>query len=137
MLIGVPKEIKNNEQRVAITPAGVKALTESGHLVIIEHDAGVGSGISNEGFLEAGAAGIIADAETIWRTVDLILKVKEPVGPELNFLKYLDDKILFTYLHLSGVPKELTEILLKHKVCAVAYETVEDKNGGQIGRAHV
>ncbi|MBI4836964.1 MAG: alanine dehydrogenase [Candidatus Portnoybacteria bacterium] len=130
MLIGVPKEIKNNEQRVAITPIGVKALVATGHRVVLEAGAGFGSGISDQNFVDAGVSGIFTEPELIWRAADLILKVKEPVGPELEFLKYLKGKTLFTYLHLSGVSKELTEALLRHKVAALAYETVEGKRGG-------
>lgn len=132
MIIGVPTEIKDNERRVAITPIGVKALAERGHVIYIQSGAGLGSVISDDAFVDAGAgrARIISNAEDIWLLADLILKVKEPVGPELEFLKYLRDKILFTYLHLSGVPTKLTEALLKHKVSALAYETVEGKEGG-------
>lgn len=128
MIIGIPKEIKNNEERVAITPEGVKTVCEKGHRVIIEKNAGLGSGITNEDFKLAGAE-IYDSAEKIWQTADLILKIKEPVNQEIDYLKYLNNKILFTYLHLSGVEKRLTEALIQNNVTAIAYETVEDENG--------
>ena len=127
MIIGIPKEIKNNEARVAITPKGVHELVARGHKVLIEQNAGEGSHISDDDFTKAGA--VIADnAESIWREADILLKVKEPVKQELEFLAYLKGKILFTYLHLSGVEKRLTEALLENNVTAVAYETVENEN---------
>lgn len=128
MIIGIPKEIKNSEERVAIIPSHVAILKERGHRVLVQKSAGLGSGISDKEFQKAGAE-IIEDAETIWKTADVICKVKEPLGPELDFLKYLNGKILFTYLHLSGAEKKLTELLLENKVTAIAYETVEDKDG--------
>ncbi len=128
MIIGIPKEIKDNEERVAIVPSGVKSLKEKGRGILIEKGAGFGSGIFDEEFQEAGAE-IMENAETIWQSADLILKIKEPIGQELDYLKYLNGKILFTYLHLSGVDQKLTEALLKNNVAAIAYETVEDKNG--------
>lgn len=128
MIIGIPKEIKNNEERVAITPEGVKTICKKGHRVIIEKNAGLGSGILDSDFKAAGAK-ICSSALKIWQTADLILKIKEPIKQEIDWLKYLNGKILFTYLHLSGVEKKLTEALIKNKITAIAYETVEDKNG--------
>ena len=128
MIIGVPTEIKNNEERVALVPRGVEALTRAGNEILIQQDAGLGSDISNEAFQKAGAT-MIKNAEKIWQKADMILKVKEPIKQEFNFFKYLVDKILFTYLHLSGVDPRLTQALLKHRVTALAYETVENKKG--------
>ncbi len=129
MIIGIPKEIKDNEERVAIVPDGVLALKAASHQVLVQKNAGLGSGISDEDFIKAGAE-IIDSAEEIWKTADIIVKVKEPVKQELDFLKYLKEKILFTYLHLSGVDPKLTEVLLENKVTAIAYETIEDEKGG-------
>ncbi len=123
MHIGVPKEIKNNENRVALTPEGVERLTRSGHKVIIESNAGEGSGFSNKQYQQAGAN--IATAKDCW-SVDLVVKVKEPQPSEYQ---YFDGQIIFTYFHLSGVKKSLTEALLKKQVTAIAYETLEDEQG--------
>lgn len=129
MIIGVPTEIKNNEERVALVPHGVKTLTRAGNEILIQRDAGLGSDISNEAFQKAGAT-MVKNAEEVWRKAEMILKVKEPLKQEFNFFKYLENKTLFTYLHLSGVDPRLTQALLKHKVTALAYETVENKKGG-------
>lgn len=125
MIIGIPKEIKDNEYRVAITPAGVKALRESGHKVIIEKSAGIGSGISDEEFKKAGAE-IIDNPKNVFEKADMAIKVKEPLPQEYPFLK--KDKILFTFLHLAPLP-ELTDALVKSKITAIAYETVELPDG--------
>ncbi len=119
--VAVPKEIKNNEFRVAITPAGVHDLVEHGHEVLVETGAGVGSSISDDAYSSAGAT-IVPDAGTIWAVADLLLKVKEPVAAE--FEHFRDDLLLFTYLHLAAEP-ELTKALLATKVTAIAYETVQ------------
>ncbi|VBB05398.1 alanine dehydrogenase & pyridine nucleotide transhydrogenase signature 2 [Lucifera butyrica] len=121
MIIGVPKEIKNNENRVAITPAGVTALCKAGHRVIIEKDAGIGSGISNEAYQEAGAD-ILETSQDIFGNADMIMKVKEPLPAEYDLFK--QGQILFTYLHLAPEP-ELTESLLAKQVTGIAYETIE------------
>ncbi len=121
MLIGVPKEIKNHEYRVAITPSGVVDFIKNGHQVIIEKDAGVGSAIANDEYEKAGAK-IINSADEVWQKADMILKVKEPIKEEYSRLR--KDQILFTYLHLAA-SKECTDALLNSKTTAIAYETVE------------
>jgi alanine dehydrogenase len=125
MIIGVPKEIKNNENRVAITPAGVAAFIKNGHKVIIQDQAGVGSGFSNEEYIEAGAE-IISSAEEVFAMADMIMKVKEPLAQEYGLFK--EGQILFTYLHLAPEP-ELTQALLDKKVVGIAYETIQLDNG--------
>lgn len=129
MKIGVPREIKNHEYRVAITPLGVRELTSRGHEVAIETDAGAGSAISDEEYAAAGAA-IVPDAGSAWGTdggIDLVLKVKEPVPGEYDRMR--EGQLLFTYLHLAA-DRPLTEELLRRKVTAVAYETVTGATGG-------
>lgn len=121
MKIGIIKEIKDKENRVALTPEGAEKLAAAGHAVLVENSAGFNSGFSNEEYKNAGAE--IVDAETAW-SADLIVKVKEPMEQEYKFLK--ENQIVFTYFHLAGVTKTLTEALLKNKTTAVAYETVED-----------
>lgn len=124
MIIGIPKEIKDNEFRVSTTPAGVKALTDAGHTVYIEKDAGIGSSITNEEYIKAGAK-ILNSVEKIWDLSEMIVKVKEPIKTEYKFLK--KGQILFTYLHLAA-SLPCTQALLKSKVSAIAYETVEENN---------
>lgn len=126
MKVGVPKEVKNNEFRVALTPIGVRELVNHGHQVFIESDAGAGSRISNNDFQSAGAK-IVSNAAGIWNDSDLILKVKEPIAGEYSFLR--PDQILFTFLHLAA-SMELTSAILDSKVTAIAYETVTGRNGG-------
>lgn len=121
MIIGVPMEIKNNENRVALTPAGVAAFHKAGHRVIIEHDAGIGSGFDNASYEQAGAT-IIPSAAEVWAQADMIMKVKEPLSSEYGYFR--PGLILFTYLHLAAEP-ELARALIEHKVTALAYETVE------------
>lgn len=121
MLVGVPKEIKVHESRVALTPEGVLEFVRSGHQVVVETSAGVGSAISNADFVAAGAR-IESDVEKIWSQADLILKVKEPIAVEYPHLR--SGQILFTYLHLAA-SKECTDALLKSGTTAIAYETVE------------
>jgi len=123
MKIGVVKEIKDKEHRVALTPAGADHLVAEGHTVLIENNAGAGSGFKNTEY-EAKGARIVSTAEA-WDT-DLVVKVKEPLEQEYP---YLNDNILFTYFHLAGVPKALTEALLAAKTSAIAYDTVEDEDG--------
>ncbi|MDJ0707153.1 MAG: alanine dehydrogenase [Leptolyngbyaceae cyanobacterium MO_188.B28] len=123
MRIGVPKEIKNNENRVALTPKGAKALVNDGHEVLIQTDAGLGSGFANADYEQAGA--VLTSATDAW-AADLVLKVKEPQAEEYPFLH---NQILFTYLHLAGVAPNLTEQLLERQTTAIAYETVEDAAG--------
>jgi len=121
MKIGVPREIKNHEYRVAITPAGVMEMTRNGHEVFIEQDAGIGSSISNEEYVKAGAK-MLATADEVWQTGDMIMKVKEPIAAEYDRMR--EGQLLFTYLHLAAEQK-CTDALLKNKVTGVAYETVE------------
>lgn len=121
MIIGVPKEIKDKEYRVALTPAGVDVLTKAGHKVIIENGAGIGSGLSDEEYIKAGAE-IVDNAQELFKQSDMIIKVKEPLPQEYPLLR--KDQILFTFLHLAPVP-ELTKALMKSGVIAIAYETVE------------
>jgi len=125
MIIGVPKEIKNNENRVAITPAGVAAFVKAGHRVLIQDQAGAGSGISNDDYVQAGA-GIVSSAEEVFAGADMIMKVKEPLPQEYSLFK--EGQILFTYLHLAPEP-ELTGELLNKKVVGIAYETIQSDNG--------
>ncbi|WP_327357138.1 alanine dehydrogenase [Streptomyces sp. NBC_01304] len=124
MKVGIPREVKNNEFRVAITPAGVHELARQGHQVFIEHDAGVGSSITNEEYVAAGAQ-ILATADEVWATADLLLKVKEPIAEEYHRLR--KDQTLFTYLHLAA-SRECTDALLESGTTAIAYETVETAN---------
>jgi len=121
MIVGVPKEIKNNENRVAITPAGVEAMNKAGHTVLIEHNAGMGSGISNESYQSAGAK-ILSSAKEVFSKADMIMKVKEPLPQEYDLFRF--GQILFTYLHLAPEP-ELTKALLAKQVTGIAYETIE------------
>jgi alanine dehydrogenase len=121
MKVGIPTEVKNNEFRVAITPAGVYELTRNGHDVIVQSGAGAGSSITDSDYRVAGAA-ILPDADAVWGTGDLILKVKEPVPEEYHRMR--PGQVLFTYLHLAA-SKECTDALLERKVTGIAYETVE------------
>src|SRR3990172_7182717 len=121
MIIGIPKEIKTEEYRVGIVPAGVKALVDEGHKVIIEAGAGVGSGIGDEEYKVSGAQ-ILPSAKDIYSSADLVMKVKEPQPSEFPLLR--EGQILYTYLHLAAEP-EVTKALLERKVMAVAYETIE------------
>lgn len=125
MRIGVPRELKNNEYRVAVTPAGVHTLTARGHEVVIEHSAGAGSSITDEDFVAAGAE-ILAHADDVWGESDLVLKVKEPVP--IEYPRMRPGQILFTYLHLAA-SRACTEALLERKVTAIAYETVKTATG--------
>ncbi|WP_059105605.1 alanine dehydrogenase [Shouchella shacheensis] len=121
MIIGVPREVKNNENRVAITPAGVVSLKEAGHDVLVEAQAGLGSGFTDSEYEEAGAK-MTALAGNVWSKAEMVMKVKEPLAEEYqHFRKGL---ILFTYLHLAA-ETELTKALVEHGVIAIAYETVE------------
>ena len=126
MKVGVPKEVKNHEYRVAITPIGVHELVAHGHEVYIEQDAGVGSSIGDDEFVAAGAR-ILPTADDVWGTADLVLKVKEPIEEEYHRMR--EGQTLFTYLHLAA-DKRLTEELLARKVTAIAYETVQLPSGG-------
>jgi len=125
MLIGVPKEIKNRENRVGVVPGGVAQLVTAGHKVIIQKGAGLGAGIPDEKFVAAGAK-IVETKEDVWGQADMVMKVKEPIEPEYKLMR--DGQILYTYLHLAAVP-ELARELVNRKVSAVAYETIELANG--------
>ena len=125
MIIGVPKEIKNNEYRVGIIPVGVETLVRTGHEVIIETKAGVGSGIEDEQYIRAGAK-IAPRASDVYYVAQLVIKIKEPMEQEYGMLKA--GQILFTYLHLAA-NRNLTDALIKRKVIAFAYETLQTPNG--------
>lgn len=125
MIIGIPKEIKNWENRVSLTPSGAKTLIDNGHTVIVQTKAGLGSGFLDEEYEKAGAQ-IIPTIEEVYKKAEMIIKVKEPQESEYGLLK--DGQLLFTYLHLAVEPK-LTEALLKHKVNGVAYETIQTASG--------
>ena len=122
MRIGVPTEIKNNEYRVGMTPAGARDLSSDGHDVLVQKGAGDGSGFADEEY-EAAGARILPDADAVYDAADMIVKVKEPIEADLARLK--DGQLLFTYLHLAPVP-DLTERLLEKKIVGVAYETITD-----------
>jgi alanine dehydrogenase len=126
MKVGVPKEVKNHEYRVAITPIGVHELTAHGHEVYVQQGAGVGSQISDDEYVAAGAK-IVPDADETWGVADMVLKVKEPVAEEYHRLR--EDLTLFTYLHLAA-DRPLTEELLRTKTTGIAYETVQLPSGG-------
>ena len=119
--VGIPREVKNNEFRVAITPAGVHELVRNGHQVVVERNAGLGSSITDVEYVSAGAQ-ILETADEVWATADLLLKVKEPIAEEYHRLR--KDQTLFTYLHLAA-SKECTEALIESGTTAIAYETVE------------
>ncbi len=125
MRIGVPKEVKNHEYRVAITPIGVHELVSNGHEVHVERTAGVGSSIADEEYVAAGAT-IVDSADDVWGDAELVLKVKEPVAEEYHRMQ--DGQVLFTYLHLAA-DKPLTDELMQRKVTAIAYETVQLPSG--------
>ncbi len=125
MVIGVPREIKDNEARVGVTPAGVKALSEAGHTVLVETQAGAQSGFSDEEYQTAGAE-MVGEAGYVWGKAEMVVKVKEPIEREYGFFR--EGLVLFTYLHLAPLP-ELTEKLLERKVIGIAYETVRDRQG--------
>ncbi|GAB4257676.1 MAG: alanine dehydrogenase [Deferrisomatales bacterium] len=125
MVIGVPKEIKNNEYRVGVVPSGVEELARDGHTVLIESGAGEGTGISDEEF-EAAGARIAGSAREVWQGADLVMKVKEPLPEEYDLLR--EGQILFTFLHLAAVP-ELGKVLVDKEIRAVAYETIQLADG--------
>ncbi|MDR0686586.1 MAG: alanine dehydrogenase [Dysgonamonadaceae bacterium] len=125
MKIGVPKEIKNNESRVSLTPGGVYALTQHGHKVQIQAGAGVNSGFNDESYEEAGAK-ILPSAEEVFATSEMIIKVKEPVESEYSMIK--PDQLLFTYFHFAA-DKKLTNAMMESNSVCLAYETVEKPDG--------
>ncbi len=123
MIIGVPKEIKDHEARVGVTPAGAKALVEAGHTVLVETHAGTQSGFPDHEYQDAGAE-IVGEAGHVWANAETVVKVKEPVESEYIFFR--EGLVLFTYLHLAPLPV-LTDALLASKVIGIAYETVRDR----------
>jgi alanine dehydrogenase len=125
VIVGCPKEIKNNENRVGLTPGGVWALTQAGHAVLIEEGAGAGSHFSDEEYRGKGAE-IVSTPSEVWTRAELVVKVKEPLTSEYRFFR--DDLVLFTYLHLAPVP-DLTKALLDSGIISIAYETVQFSNG--------
>lgn len=125
MIVGVPKEIKINESRVAITPTGVYALIDRGHTVLVEANAGLGSGFSDDQFQAAGAE-LVKTAQEVYRSADLIVKVKEPQQSEYNLIR--EGQIIFTYFHFAA-SKELTLAMIDRKAICIAYETVEKADG--------
>lgn len=122
MIIGIPKEIKAQEERVAITPAGIETLIKKDHIVYIEKNAGIGSGFKNEDYEKAGAK-ILNSAKEVYEKAEMILKVKEPLRQEYDLMQ--EGQVLFTYLHLAAVP-ELAKALCKKKITGIAYETVQN-----------
>lgn len=125
MIVGLPKEVKDNEYRVGLVPAGVKALTDGGSTILVQTKAGDGSGISDQEYVTAGAE-IVSSAEEVWSRAEMIVKVKEPIASEYGFLR--EGLILFTYLHLAPA-RELTRALLDGGVIGVAYETITNDIG--------
>jgi alanine dehydrogenase len=125
MIIGVPKEVKDHESRVGVTPAGVKSLVEAGHKVLVEQNAGALSAFPDSEYQSAGAE-IVGSAEDVWRLAEMVVKVKEPV--EKEYRHFREGLLLFTYLHLAPLT-ELTNALLEKKVTGIAYETVRDRVG--------
>jgi alanine dehydrogenase len=125
LLVGVPKEVKNHEYRVAITPIGVHELVAHGHEVVVEKDAGIGSQIDDSAYVAAGAK-IIGSADDVWAQAEMVLKVKEPVAEEYHRMR--EGLVLFTYLHLAA-DRPLTEELVERKVTGIAYETVQLPSG--------
>ncbi|MGZ5282052.1 MAG: alanine dehydrogenase [Bacteroidia bacterium] len=121
MIIGVPKEIKNNENRVGLTPGGAAELSKHGHVVYVQQSAGEGSGFSDEEYLRAGAQ-LLPDIESVYGTAEMIIKVKEPIEREYNLIK--EGQLLFTYFHFAS-GRELTEAMIARKATCLAYETVE------------
>ena len=125
MIVGVPREIKDNEARVGVTPAGAKALVECGHTVLVETRAGAQSSFDDAEYQDAGAE-IVGDAGYVWGKSEMVVKVKEPIQSE--YVYFREGLVLFTYLHLAPLPG-LTEELLRKKVIGIAYETVRDRQG--------
>ncbi len=124
MIIGIPKEIKNNENRVALTPSGVFEMTKEGHTVYVQETAGLGSGITDADYKNAGAI-ILPDIASIYNAADMIIKVKEPIAEEYNLIK--ENQLLFTYFHFAS-SEILTKAMIDRKAVCIAYETVELSN---------
>ncbi len=126
MNIGVPREVKDNEYRVGMVPAGVHQLADEGHTVLVERGAGDGSGFTDEEFEEAGGT-LVDTADELYQRSEMVVKVKEPVEPEYQRMR--EGQIIFSYLHLAPLP-ELTQVLMERRVIGLAYETITDKHGG-------
>src|ERR1017187_9187357 len=124
MIIGVPKEIKNNENRVGLTPAGVAELIKHGHILYVQASAGEGSGFRDEAYVKAGAL-MLPDIESVYDKAEMIIKVKEPIASEYPLIK--PDQLLFTYFHFAS-GQELTEAMVASKAICLAYETVEKED---------
>src|SRR5688500_20134310 len=129
MRVGVPKEIKPDEYRVAMMPVGVELMVKNGHEVFVETQAGVGSGFPDEDFTRAGAT-IVTTHDEAFKNADLIVKVKEPMPTEIGLFR--PGQVVFTYFHLAAAP-ELTQACVESEIVAIAYETIKDKR--EIGRA--
>lgn len=125
MIIGVPSEVKNREYRVGMVPAGVHALTTRDHTVLVQRGAGLGSGIPDERYVDAGAT-LVDSAEEVWGTADMVQKVKEPIASEYPLIR--EQQLVYTYFHLAAEP-ELARVLLDKRVASVAYETIERADG--------
>ena len=125
MKIGIPKEIKNNENRVSMTPAGVYALTQAGHTVYVEHGAGLGSGFEDKEYAAVNA--VLCDVKEVFAQADLIVKVKEYLSEEYHYLR--EDQMVFTYLHIAN-NAAFAHALVDSKTTAIAYETIKDDKGG-------
>jgi alanine dehydrogenase len=125
MIIGIPKEIKNNENRVGMTPAGVREMAKKGHTMYVQHTAGVGSGFTDEEYVAAGAT-ILATIEEVYSTAEMIVKVKEPIEPEYKLIK--KGQLLFTYFHFAS-DEELTHAMIASGAICLAYETVKKADG--------
>lgn len=125
MIIGVPKEIKPGEKRVAMTPQGVDALVHHHHRILVEKKAGQGSGFADHEYERAGAT-LIGEAKAIWTEADMVVKVKEPLEPEFSRMR--PGQVLFTYLHLAA-DRKLTQKLMKRRIVGIGYETVQERNG--------
>ncbi|MDO8480838.1 MAG: alanine dehydrogenase [Nanoarchaeota archaeon] len=128
MRIGTIKEIKNNENRVGLTPSAVSKLVKHGHDVYVQMSAGAGSGFADDEYAKAGAK-VLHHAEDVLKNIDLLVKVKEPIPEEYPLLPLLKGKVLYTYLHLAACEKKLTEELMNNHITSIAYETIEDENG--------
>jgi alanine dehydrogenase len=126
VIVGVPREIKVREFRVGMVPAGVRALTAAGHTVLVEAGAGLGSGVPDADYARVGAE-LVSSADEVWKRAQMVVKVKEPIAPEYGRMQ--EGQIIYTYFHLAGVDPELTRTLLKKKVAAVAYETLQLDDG--------
>ncbi len=125
MIIGIPKEIKNNEYRVGLLPVGVETLIKQGHRVIVEREAGIGSGIEDAQFKKAGAE-VFKTSKEIFAKAEMIVKIKEPLPEEYDYLR--EGQIIFTFFHFAA-DRQLTEAMLKKKIVAFAYETLQEENG--------